>query len=377
MTLHIFNFPTTIHFGFGATLLLAGKVQEQKYRRPLIVTDAGVARQPFFETILSGLKKEKIGFSIYSGVHPNPIESDVVNGAAACREFKADSLIAIGGGSSLDAAKAIAFTAIGGGSPFDYASGQKNIPENILPIIAIPTTAGTGSEVGRSTVISEDKTGIKHVIFSPVLLPKLVLADPEATISLPPKITAATGMDAMTHNVEAYIARDFHPICDGIALEGTRLVVQNLERAVLEGTNRVARKNMLLAAMMGAIAFQKGLGACHSMAHSLTTVAGVPHGMANALCLPIVLEFNKKVVSDRLVTLATHSGIEDQTADGFIRFIKNLTHSTGIPKRLREAGIQEEMLPRLVEFAVKDGCHQENPRPVTKSDFERMYGEIF
>ncbi|MBI2980979.1 MAG: iron-containing alcohol dehydrogenase [Deltaproteobacteria bacterium] len=373
--IHNFFFPTTIRFGSGVINLLREELIQRGWERPLIVTDKGVVAQSFFQTILAQLKE--FNPTVHSDVHPNPWLADVVNGTKICREVRSDCIITVGGGSPMDTAKAIALMASVEGNLFDYQEGgSKPIPANILPIVAIPTTAGTGSEVGRSAVISEDQTGIKHVIFSPALLPKLVLADPEVTLGLPSRITAATGMDALTHNIEAYLAKDFHPICDGIALEGTRLVMENLEMAVKDGKDLKGREGMLLGAMMGAIAFQKGLGATHSMAHPLTTVANVPHGLANALCLARVLEFNKEVSGDRLSTLATHIGLKEKNADGLIRAIRKLTESIGIPKRLREVGIKEEMLPRLVELAVKDGCHQCNPRPVTRADFERMYREL-
>ncbi|MBI2082268.1 MAG: iron-containing alcohol dehydrogenase [Deltaproteobacteria bacterium] len=373
--IHNFYFPTTIRFGAGAIKLLRQELTQRRCKRPFIVTDRGVVAQPFFQTILNELKD--FNPAVYSDVHPNPWLSDVTKGAKICREIEADCIVTVGGGSPMDTAKAIALMACVEGELFQYQDGgPKEIPSTILPIIAIPTTAGTGSEVGRSAVISEDNTGIKHIIFSPSLLPKLVLADPEVTLGLPHHITAATGMDALTHNIEAYLAKDFHPICDGIALEGTRLVMENLETAVKDGKNMKAREGMLMGAMMGAVAFQKGLGATHSMAHPLTTVANVPHGLANALCLARVLEFNKEVVEKRLATLATHLGLKDKSADGFIASIRKLTDAIGIPKRLRDVGIKEEMMPRLVELAVQDGCHQCNPRSVTKADFERMYREL-
>ncbi|MBI2066406.1 MAG: iron-containing alcohol dehydrogenase [Deltaproteobacteria bacterium] len=377
-TVHAFYFPTTILFGAGAIKKLTSELKSRGCERPFVVTDSGVVRQPFFETIMTELKKAGYNPAVYSEVHANPIESDVVGGTKLCLENRADWIIAIGGGSPMDASKAIALKACAEGSLFDYTEmGNKSVPENVLPIAAIPTTAGTGSEVGRSAVIGEDRTGIKHVVFSPRLLPKFVVADPELTLNLPPSITAATGMDAMTHNVEAYLAKGFHPICDGVALEGTRYASKYLERAVKNGKDMEARSGMMLSAMMGAIAFQKGLGVNHSMAHPLTTVAGIPHGTANALCLPTTLTFNKEVRRDRLETLATHSGLEDRTAEGFITFMKKLTAAIGIPPRLRDAGVKEEMMGRLVDLAVQDVCQLENPRPVTRQDFERMYREIF
>jgi hypothetical protein len=373
--IHSFYFPTTIRFGCGAIQLLREELLQKGWKHPFVVTDRGVVSQPFFQTILAQLKE--FNPTIYSDVHPNPWISDVTQGAQICRRVRADSVITVGGGSPMDTAKAIALLSCVQGGLFDYQEGGKEIPSGILPIVAIPTTAGTGSEVGRSAVISEDQTGIKHIIFSPELLPRLVLADPELTLGLPPAVTAATGMDALTHNVEAYLAKGYHPLCDGVALEGTRLVAGNLETAVKEGKTIKAREGMLMAAMMGAVAFQKGLGATHSMAHPLTTVASVPHGLANALCLARVLEFNKEVSKDRLATLASHVRLKEKDADGFIAFIRKLTAAIGVPRRLRDAGIREEMLPRLVELAVVDPCHQLNPRPVSQADFEMMYREIF
>lgn len=369
-----FAFPTAVTFGCGAVRQLAEILQARGCRRPFLVTDAGVADQPFFDAIVTQLMGAGWNPPIYTDVHPNPTERDVLQGATKCRAAEADGIVAIGGGSPLDAAKAIALMACVDGTLFEYET--RALPSECLPIVAIPTTAGTGSEVGRSSVISENATGIKHILFSPFLLPQHVLADPELTLGLPPAITAATGMDAMTHNIESYLAKDYHPICDGVALEGVRLVTAHLETAVRDGWNIAARSGMMMAAMMGAIAFQKGLGVTHSLAHPLTTVAGVPHGLANAICLPAALAFNRPTVGDRLATLARHSGLADPTPEGFIASVRRLTATIGIPPRLRDVGVTEAMLPRLVDLAVQDTCHQCNPRPVSAADFRRLYEEL-
>jgi alcohol dehydrogenase class IV len=276
-------------------------------------------------------------------------------------------------------AKAVALLATHEGPLFAYADGVPDAPPvgPVPHLVALPTTAGTGSEVGRSAVISDDVTHVKQVIFSPQLLADLVLADPELTVDLPPAITAATGVDALTHNIEAYLARDYHPICDGIALEGLRQGSAHLARAVADGHDLEARAGMLMCSMMGAIAFQKGLGLVHSTAHALGTVADLHHGLANAVMIDHALAFNVEAVPGRFATLAQAAGLDDETPEGFLRWLADLKATLEVPRSLLDTEVDPDQLERLVDVAIEDTCHLNNPRPVTRGDFERIFVEAF
>jgi len=251
----------------------------------------------------------------------------------------------------------------------------RTIGEPLPHFVALPTTAGTGSEVGRSSVISEDDTHLKRIVFSPALLAKAVFADPELTLGLPPHVTAATGMDALTHNVESYLSPAYHPLCDGIALEGTRIASRALRTAVHEPSKLKARADMMMASMMGAIAFQKDLGAVHSCAHALGTVCDLHHGLANALMIEPVLRFNLKAAPDKFAELAHVVGAE--SAAGFVPWLAQLKHDIGIAPSLSSLGVKRAQFTRLVEVALADICHQTNPRPCTRADFERFFEEAF
>jgi alcohol dehydrogenase class IV len=262
----------------------------------------------------------------------------------------------------------------------DAKGGDARITAPVPPILQVPTTAGTGSEVGRSTVLVID--GTKTVIFSPALMAKAAILDPELTVGLPPFITAATGMDALTHNLEAYVAKGDHPLADAIAIDGLRRIAAHLERAVRNGKDLEAREQMLLGSAFGAIAFQKGLGACHSLAHALTPVAGTHHGLANSLMLPTVVGFNRMAAEERLATAAVALGADpkmsvQERAHLCAELVDDLRGACGLPRRLSQAGVRREMIPRLVEKALADACHLSNPRPVTQVDFERLINEAF
>ncbi len=296
------------------------------------------------------------------------------DGAAAFKEHRADCVIGFGGGAALDVAKAIALMAVHSGDVLEYAWDHPDVRpiERELPyFVALPTTAGTGSEVGRSSVISDDKTHIKKIIFSPRLLAKAVFADPELTLALPPHVTAATGMDALTHNIESYLSPAYHPLCDGIALEGTRIAARALRTAVREPTNLQARADMMMASMMGAIAFQKDLGAVHSCAHALGTVCDLHHGLANALMIEPVMAFNLEAAPHKFAELAHVVGADD--ASDFVARLAQLKRDIGIAPSLAAHGVKREHIPRLVDVAQADICHQTNPRPCTRADFERFF----
>jgi alcohol dehydrogenase class IV len=266
------------------------------------------------------------------------------------------------------------------GHVFDYEDdkpGSRPVTAAVPYFVALPTTAGTGSEVGRSAVIADDETHVKRIIFSPHLLAKVVFADPEVTVGLPAAITAATGVDALTHNVEAYLAKDYHPICDGIALEGIRLCSTHLAQAVAEPTDLDARAGMLMASMMGAIAFQKGLGLVHSTAHALGTLADLHHGLANALMIDHALAFNVETVPDRFAIMAEVVELDDRTPAGFLRWLADLKREIGVPAGLREAEVDPTQCDRLAQLAFEDACHVNNPRPVTERDFHALFTEAF
>nr|HQH72778.1 iron-containing alcohol dehydrogenase [bacterium] len=317
-------------------------------------------------------------------VHPNPVEDDVEQAGARFRKDGCDGVIGLGGGSALDVAKAVAVRVTHDGPLSRYEAqtgGYKLITGPVPPVIAIPTTAGTGSEVGRSAVITIPALGRKIVIFSPLLMPKRAIEDPELTVSLPPLLTASTGMDAFTHNLESLTCPVFHPICDAVALGGLELVIKYLERAVKNGLDLEARGNMMIAASMGAMAFQKDLGAAHSLAHPLSAEYGMQHGMANAVCLPAVMRFNREAAAKEYARVAalfgvnTHGMADIDAADRAIEAVIGLNQRIGIPARLRDCGIPEEGLEKLADKALEDSCHLTNPRPCTREDLLRLYRE--
>jgi alcohol dehydrogenase class IV len=382
MTIHRFAFPTAIHFGAGARKAVAEHLAAQGLERPLIVTDRGIAPLPLLTRFVADLGGLHV--AVYSDVWGNPVKKQVTDGVAAFRQHRADSIIGLGGGAAVDVAKAIALMAVHEGDVLEYAWDHPRVRplEHALPyFVALPTTAGTGSEVGRSSVISDDTTHVKKIIFSPKLLAKAVFADPELTLDLPPAITAATGMDALTHSVESYLSPAYHPLCDGIALEGTRIAATALRTAVREPHNLQARSDMLMSSMMGAIAFQKDLGAVHSCAHALSTVADLHHGLANGIMIDHVMRFNVAAASAKMAELAHVVGVakhsESASAEAFIDWLTALKRDLGIPAGLgayrAKRPVTRADIPALVEVAISDTCHQTNPRPCTREDFERIF----
>ena len=378
MSTYTFSFPTLIHFGPGVRNQVGQAFTQLNLKRPLVVTDKGVAEFAFFKNFVKDLEKNGLRPTVFSGVWGNPVQSQVNAGTDAYKSQQADSIIAVGGGAAIDVAKAIALMATHTGNLFDYEDGLANACpiENRIPHwVALPTTAGTGSEVGRSTVVSDDKTHVKKIIFSPLLLAKTVFADPELTLDLPAKMTAATGMDAVTHLVESYLAQGFHPICDGVALEGLRLASKSLVQCVKNPHDLQARGQMLLASMMGAIAFQKGLGLTHSCAHALSTVADLHHGTANGIMIDHALAFNLSAVPERFETLGQTIGLKNPSGPDFLKWLSELKAETGIPRFLNESGVKKDQLDALTEIAFKDVCHPSGPKPVKKEDFRRIFSE--
>jgi alcohol dehydrogenase class IV len=373
MTITRFSFPTPIHFGAGARKLVAQHLREAGCKRPLIVTDRALAALPVlaeFRSHLAGLD-----VAVFDGVFGNPTCRQVMAGAAVFKAHRADSVIGFGGGAALDVAKVVGVMAVHEGDVLEYAWDHPQVRPivNELPyFVALPTTSGTGSEVGRSSVVSEDDTHVKRVVFSPKLLARAVFADPELTLALPPAVTAATGIDALTHNVESYLSPAYHPLCDGIALEGTRIAARSLATAVAEPGNLQARSDMMMASMMGAIAFQKDLGAVHSCAHALGAVCDLHHGLANALMIDTVLAWNSEAVPAKFDELAHVCGLAGGGA-AFDPWLRDLKARIGITGGLAQRGVKMAQLPRLVELATADICHQTNPRPCTAADFERLF----
>ena len=382
MSVTSFSFPTRTLFGAGALRELPSHLARLGIQRPLVVTDPGLVPTDAFRALVAilGAEGQDRSWFLFSGVHPNPVEDDVRQPAQIIRDKACDGVIAIGGGSALDAGKAARLLALRPGFDLTRFYDQPDWT-GLVPFIAIPTTAGTGSEVGRSSVITLDATRRKAVLFHPEMLAKLVILDPEVTVGLPPKLTAATGADALTHCIESYTCPVFHPMCDGIALEGVRLIIGALPRAVRDGKDLEARGHMLVAAAMGAVAFQKDLGAVHSLAHPLSTICGMHHGLANALCLVAVMNFNARAKPGLYRRVGIACGLDimrcsEGEADGqTVGFISRFLADLGLNTKLREHGVREEQLDDLVAQAWDDPCHKTNAIPVTVEDLRALYRE--
>lgn len=370
-----YNFPTSIRFGVGVIEEMPAYLQAQGWKRPLIVSDKAVTQLPFFKKILAALEATKISPTVYSGISKNPVESDVLNGTEHFHKEKCDGVIGLGGGASLDVARAIVLKAYHTRPLFDYddaLGGDQYVTEKVPPFITVPTTSGTGSEVGRSTVIAENVSHKKRILFSPRLIASKVFADPALTVDLPAGVTAATGMDALTHNVEAFLSKGVSPLCDGIAVEAIRLISESIETATHKPDDLQARAKMMIASLMGATAFQKGLGIIHSMAHSLSTVFDTHHGLANAVMMPYGLEFNKDVCADKYKYLEKIIGTQD-----LIQWVRQLNTKLSIPASLKDMKLDAGHLAELSDLAVADACHQCNPKPVTRADFEALFRRAF
>jgi len=373
MSLVRWSFPTTIVFGPSASLQLEGHVKRLGGTRVLVVADPGVVKAGIVSKIEEHLTGAGIAVKVFAGVAPNPVEQNVFDGVAAYKEHGADFVVSVGGGSPLDAGKLIALATTHTRPLVDYddaTGGDAFIGPNVPPIITIPTTAGTGSEVGRSGVVTLAANGRKTVIFSPYLLAKVALLDPELTVSMPAHVTAATGFDALTHCLEAYLSKGDHPMADGIALQGLELCRDHLVAATQNGTDLTARGGMMKAAMMGAVAFQKGLGACHSLAHPLSSEKDMHHGLANALCLPAVCDYNTSAVPDRIERARA---LLDPSAKTLGAGLRALREKLGLASGLGAHGITKADIPKLAKKAFEDACHQSNPRACTEADLAALY----
>lgn len=372
---YTFSFPTTIRFGAGVVAELGDYLKDQHLSKPLLVTDPLVRELDFFTKIISRLERAGISVEVFSEVHKNPVKSDVLKGKKRYQESDRDSIIGIGGGVGLDVARAIALSINHHRDLFDYddlIGGDQYVTEPIPHFVTIPTTAGTGSEVGRSAIISEDENKKKRILFAPSLLAKIVFADPELTMDLPAFVTAATGMDALTHNMEAYLSKNWHPMCSGIALEGIQLIGKSLEKATLR-PDLESRSDMLMASMMGAVAFQKGLGVVHSLAHPLSSLLDTHHGLANAVNLPQGLAFNYGGFEEKFEQMALMLGLNKRDGSQLPRYIASLNARLGLPENLSSIGVQPSHIATLSELALADFCHPNNPKPVSQKDFEMMY----
>ena len=362
------NYPTTVWAGPGRIRELADACRALGIRRPLLVTDRGLKDAAMVKAALAANEAAGVPTALFAEVKGNPVEANVTDGLAAYRAHGADGVIAFGGGSGLDAGKAIAFMSGQNRPIWDFEDigdwWTRADPAGIAPVVAVPTTAGTGSEVGRASVITNEQTHEKKIIFHPKMLPGIVISDPELTVGLPAHVTAATGMDAFVHCFEAYCAPGFHPMADGIALEGMRLIAEYLPRAVRDGSDIEARANMLAAASMGAAAFQKGLGAVHSIAHPLGAVYDLHHGLANAVLLPYVMAHNRAAVAGRMEVLGRILGLADPSFDGVMRWLLDFRASLGIPHSLAEAGVPADRAEEIGRMAERDPSTGGNPMPI-------------
>jgi alcohol dehydrogenase class IV len=380
------NYPTTVWTGEDRSADIPKACLVAKINNPLFVTDKDLFTLPMTIKTISNLKNFFKDMCVFSNFSGNPVGKNIMDGVEFYNKHKCDGVIAFGGGSALDVGKGIAFMC-GQTRPLwdfeDVGDYWKRADESkISPIIAIPTTAGTGSETGRASAIVNEETGVKKIIFHPKFMPTVVILDPLLTINLPPRITAATGMDALAHNLEAFCALGFHPMADGIALEGMRLIKNSLSLAVRDGQNIKARSEMLAAASMGSTAFQKGLGAIHSLSHPVNAQFNVHHGLSNAIFMPYVLTFNKKEISERIVSICDYLGLE-KSFDSFIQWIMDLRKEFNIPHKLSDVVDEEKIdLDKLSEIAFDDPSTGGNPKKLTKKDMKTMYqhsisGELF
>lgn len=370
-----YNFPTTIRFGAGASKELPDYLIKNKLQKPLVVTDPTVAQLPFFKEIINDLKKKNVGVEVFHDIHKNPVKSDVYKGTDVYDQTGRDSIVGIGGGAALDVARAIVLRVNHREDLFKYddlIGGDVYVTNDVPHFVTIPTTAGTGSEVGRSAIISDDVTHQKKILFAPKLLAKIVFADPLLTMDLPAFITAATGMDALTHNMEAFLAKTPHPLCEGIALEGIQLISQSLEKAVNK-PDLESRSNMLIASLMGAVAFQKGLGVVHSLAHPLSSLLDTHHGLANAVNIPYGMEFNIAGFEPRFRRIARTLELKEDTGKAVVDYLFDLNSRIGIPLKLSAIGVKPEHIEPLADLAIADFAHPNNPKPVTREDFRALY----
>ncbi len=373
------SYPTSIKFGAGRIAELPEACAQAGMTRPLLVTDRGLRDLPITTGTLDIMEASGLGRAIFAEVDPNPNELNLAAGLEVYKAGGHDGVIAFGGGSGLDLGKMVAFMSGQTRPVWDFEDigdwWTRADPDGIAPIIAVPTTAGTGSEVGRASVITNSETHVKKIIFHPKVLPTVVIADPELTVGMPKAITAGTGLDAFAHCVEAFSSPHYHPMSQGIALEGMRLVIENLPRAYTDGTDLEARANMMSAAAMGATAFQKGLGAIHALSHPVGAVYGTHHGTTNAVCMPAVLRLNAPEIAARFDRAAGYLGIAGGFA-GFQSFVQEFNDSLGIPRRLSEMGVGTERIDELTHMALDDPSCGGNPVVLTEANIRALFEQI-
>lgn len=370
------NYPTPIKFGIDRIQELSQFIEELEINNPLIVTDPQFREVDQFNAIIDNLSKSKKNYDIFSKIKGNPTGQNINDGVGIYKKNKNDGVIAIGGGSSLDAGKAIAFMSKQKENIWYFEDVGDNwtraVVENLPKVIAIPTTAGTGSETGRASLVVDEETYTKKIIFHPTMLPDLVILDPLLTVSLPKHLTAATGMDALAHCLEAFCSDVFHPMAHGIALEGIKIIKENLVIAYNDSGNVEARAKMLVSSTMGSTAFQKGLGAIHSLSHPINAVNDVHHGLSNAIFMPYVIKFNRLQIEERITFLSKYIDLEDQTFDGFLQWILDLRRQLSIPHTLKDLNLEFDF-DRLSEMALIDPSTSTNPIELSKDDMMTLY----
>ena len=378
--------PPVIQFGIGSIINLGAHAERMGAKRALIVTDKGIVQAGILARATSALDNSKTDYVVFDGVQPNPTDKNVYAGVAVYRDSNCDMIIGLGGGSAMDAAKGVRVVVSHEGGIEEFysdAGGIDRITPDMPELISIPTTAGTGSEVSVGAIITDTKQNRKRAIISPYNLSTLSLLDPELTLAMPPGLTASTGMDALSHAVEAYVTKRYHPISEGIALQAIKMIGKNLKRAVEHGDDIQARGEMLMASAMGALAFQKGLGAVHSLAHQLSTEADVPHGIANSIMLPHVMAFNVEHAKEEYADIASALGADisglsmDEAAHAAIAQVRQLAQEIDMPPTLSAVGLKRETLQRMAENAMLDHCYKLNPRPCAEEDMLRLYEIAF
>tara|TARA_Y100000590_G_scaffold452618_1_gene596106 strand:+ start:151 stop:1314 length:1164 start_codon:yes stop_codon:yes gene_type:complete len=372
------NYPTTVWFGEGRVKDLHLACKNLGITKPLFVTDQDLAKTNLVKKIIDDSNLKKISIKVFSSIKGNPVGSNVDEGVKVFKKANCNGVIAFGGGSGLDVGKAIAFMSAQTRPIWDFEDVGDNWTrannDGIAPIIAVPTTAGTGSEAGRASLITNEKTQTKKIIFHPKILPSIVILDPYLTIDLPKKITAATGMDALAHNLEAYCASGYHPMADGIALEGMSLIKKWLLVAVKDGKNLKARSNMMVAATMGSTAFQKGLGAIHSLSHPVNSVYNIHHGLSNAIFMPYVLTFNKREIEKKIIKLSEYLELKEKSFNCFLEWILDLRKDLNIPHKLSDiAKVKASEVDKLSQMALDDPSTPGNPKKLTLEDMKLLY----
>jgi alcohol dehydrogenase class IV len=371
------NYPTAIRFGAGRIRELPAACRELGLQRPMLVTDEGLRTLLMVSSAVASCRDAGLGCEVFSDVQGNPVADNVTAGVAAYREGEHDGVIAFGGGSGLDAGKAIALM-VGQDRPlFDFEDREDWYTRvkvaGMAPVVAVPTTSGTGSEVGRASVITDISDQTKKIIFHPRMLPAIVIADPELTLGLPPQTTAAVGMDALSHNLEAFCSPGYHPMAQGIALEGIKLIQRWLPVAYQDGARLEARAHMMAASAMGATAFQKGLGAMHSLSHPVSSVLGAHHGLTNAVVMPYVLQFNRDAIEAKTEELARYLDLPEISFSGVLDWVVSLRRELGIPETLSDLGVTEELIDCLAPMAAADPSTASNPLPCTAEEMAALY----